>query len=137
MPGPLSRTSTKASPASEPTRVIEQVNERLPQNEAVAAHKDSVATRDAHVLILLLGQNFNHAGSFLCQVEQGELRILQLNASGVRSGHGEEAVDQPCEPVCLFQHASHNVPVVFGISSPLQGDLTNTSNGRKRRAEFV
>src|SRR5580698_3848125 len=104
-------------------RIIHEIEDGLAQDAAIGADGDLHTACRSNQLMLVFGQDADHADDFLDQVHARKSGELQCYLAAVGAGDHQQAVDQVSKTPDFFQHAGDDFAVRLTGVNVLQTDL--------------
>src|SRR5207245_867502 len=81
--------------------VIQQIDDRLAENQPIDRHDKVCITFDFNRLQFLLSQNFDDRAGFLCEAQKRNVFTLKLDMPSVSTGKRKQALREPRQAVYL------------------------------------
>jgi len=111
-------------------RVVDYVDQRLPEKNAVAFDPSMIVALENEVLRFFFHQNLEQSRSLTSQGHHRYNSSMNLDVTGIGTRDREKVIDQRREPVHLLKHASDDVAVFPTRTILLQPDFADAPNHR-------
>src|SRR5262245_15443367 len=118
-------------------RIVEQVDESLAHQGLITGHPHCGPRTHRQDLLFLLREDAQMLGDRDHQLAQIDGITAGLDIAGLPTGEGEQALDEPSEPIHLLQHAADGLAVDRRAEGVLKRDLSHAADRSKRRSKLV
>jgi hypothetical protein len=116
---------------------VNNIYKGLPEKDAVPFHACIFVSIDCYFLTFLLNKHFEQPRRFTRQIHCGKHRRMQLDATLVTAGNGQEAINERGEPIHFLKHAPDGISVFITATVFLESNLADAPDRCKRCPQLV